>query len=192
LYHPEALEPIAAFLRALGIAVVREDAIADSFLPGVTVRAGALHVAPEALAGSGDLLHEAGHIISVPRRFWPRLGANLQAAVEALLAAETRPGEPADPALDHAARNGEFMAQAWSYAVCRHLGLSPGCVFFPGAHNVAAFDGTHPMQRWLEGGTHYGPLHLATAGLTGFSGLFAFMGDNGLAPFPEMARWTLD
>lgn len=48
------------------------------------------------------------------------------------------------------------------------------------------------MQLWLERGTHYGPLYLAQAGMTGYSGVFAHMGDNGLPPFPHMTRWTVE
>lgn len=192
MYHPEALDPIVAFLRGIGFQVEYSEGGLDSFLPGVTVRAGVIHVHPATLVGSGDLLHEAGHMIVLPRRYWPLMNRDMQADIDGLLAEQTaRDGTP-DPLLTMAARHGEFMSQAWSYAVTLYLGLPPSCVFFPGTHKRAEYQGIHPMQAWIEGGTHYGPLYLAQAGLTGFSGTFAFMGENGLAPFPHMARWTLD
>ena len=192
MYHPEALEPIVDFLRGIGIGVEYGEGAHNGFLPGVNIHAGVIHVDPDTLVGSGDVLHEAGHIIVVPRRHWPRLGTDLQASIETLLAEETSPDGSPDPLLARAAHYGEFMAQAWSYAVAAHLGVSPGCIFFPGAHKCVDYEGIHPMQAWIERGTHHGPVVLAQAGMTGFSGVFSFMHDNGLPAFPQMARWTVD
>lgn len=192
MHHPEALEPIVAFLRGIGMEIVYGDGARDGFLPGVNIHAGVIHIDPESMIGAGDLLHEAGHIIVVPRRFWPRLGTDLQVDIENLLAEETGPDGAADPELTRAARQGEFMSQAWSYAVTRHLGLPVECVFFPGAYQHHQYEGSHPMLVWIERGTHYGPLGLAQAGMTGFSGMFSHMGDNGLPEFPHMTRWSLD
>lgn len=190
--HPEALEPIVAFLRGLGMEVVYGDGAQGGFLPGVNIHAGVIHVDPDSLLEAGDVLHEAGHIIVVPRRYWPRLGRDLQADIEALVAEQSGPGQTPDPLLVRAARQGEQMAQAWSYAVVRHLGLPLESLFFPGSYRVGPYEGTHPFQTWIEQGTHFGPLFLAQAELTGFSGLFAYMGNNGLPPFPHVSRWTVD
>ncbi|WP_448189139.1 hypothetical protein [Azospirillum sp. sgz301742] len=192
MHHPEALEPIVGFLRGIGLGVEYGEGAHNGFLPGVNIHAGVLHIDPDTLVGSGDILHEAGHIIVVPRRYWPRLGTDLQADIEALLAEETGADNLADPQLTQAARQGEFMSQAWSYAVVVHLGLPLDCIFFPGSYHQHQYEGTHPMRAWLERGTHYGPLGLAQAGMTGFSGMFGHLGDNGLPPFPHMTRWTLD
>ncbi|WP_207459241.1 hypothetical protein [Azospirillum sp. SYSU D00513] len=192
MHHPEALEPIVAFLRGIGMGVEYGEGARGGFLPGANIRAGVMHVDPDTLVGPGDLLHEAGHIVVVPRRFWARLGSNLQVDIEALLAEAVASGDAAAPQLDMAARQGEFMAQAWSYAAVLHLGLPPECIFFPGSYHCDRYEGTHPMQAWLERGTHLGPLSLARAGLTGFPGLFAHMGSNGLSPFPHMTRWSID
>ncbi len=192
MYHSEALEPIVDFVRSIGIAVHYGDGAHNGFLPGINIHAGELHIDPDTLVGSGDILHEAGHIIGVPRRYWSRLGTDLQVCVDALLAEEREPDGGENPLLAQASRQGEFMAQAWSYAVALHLGASPECVFFPGSYKLTEYEGVHPMQQWIERGTHYGPFHLADAGMTGYSGLLGMMQDNGLPPFPQMARWTLD
>ncbi|WP_298375715.1 hypothetical protein [Azospirillum sp.] len=192
MYHPEALAPIVAFLRDLGVGVEYGEGAHGGFLPGVNIHGGVIHVDPGTLVGSGDLLHEAGHIIFVPRRFWGRLGTDLQAAVEALAAEEAGRDEATDARLKVAVTQGEWMAHAWSYAAALHLGVSPSCIFFPSTHKRVDYEGTHPMQLWLERGTHYGPLYLAQVGMTGYSGVFAHMGDNGLPPFPHMTRWTVD
>ena len=192
MYHPEALEPIVAFLRGIGMQVEFGEGGLDGFLPGVNIHAGVIHVHPETVMGPGDLLHEAGHMIVLPRRYWPSMNRDMQADIEALLAEQTaRDGTP-DPVLTRAARQGEIMSQAWSSAVVLHLGLPRECLFFPGSYKHTDYQGIHPMLDWIERGTHYGPLNLAQAGFTGFSGMFAYMGDNGLAPFPQMAKWTLD
>lgn len=192
MYHPEALDPIVTFLRGIGMEVAYGEGAHGGFLPGVNIHAGVIHVDPETLLGPGDLLHEAGHIIVVPRRYWPRLGRDLQVDIEALLAQETGPDGAPDPELTMAARQGEFMSQAWSYAVVLHLGLPLECLFFPGSYKCDQYEGKHPLQAWVETGTHFGPLALAQAGMTGFSGVFAHMGDNGLPAFPLMTRWSLD
>ncbi|WP_448203779.1 hypothetical protein [Azospirillum sp. sgz302134] len=192
MHHPEALEPIVAFLRGIGMDIEFGEGAHNGFLPGVNIHAGVIHVDPDTLTGAGDVLHEAGHMIVVPRRYWPRLGTDLQVDIETLLAEERGPDGAADPHLKLAAERGEYMSQAWSYAAALHLGLPPGCIFFSGAYKGYHYEGTHPMQAWLEQGTHFGPLALANVGMTGYSGMFSHMGDNGLPPFPQMARWTLD
>lgn len=192
MYHPEGLEPIVTFLRGIGVGVEFGAGAEGGFLPGSNVRAGVLHVDPDRLPGAGDLLHEAGHIIMVPRRLWPRLNRDLQADIEALAAEEAAKQGSASPVLAHAVQMGEFMSQAWSYAVLRRLGLPQECVFFPGSYSCSDYKGLHPMLAWLERGTHYGPMALAQVGMTGFSGIFGMMHSNGLPAFPEMARWTLD
>ncbi|MDZ5645900.1 hypothetical protein [Nitrospirillum sp. BR 11828] len=190
MYHPEALAPIITFLREIGIGVEVGDGGLDGFLPGVNIHAGVIHVHPETLVGSGDLLHEAGHIAIVPERFRTRLGTDLHADTAAAIAAELGSAPSLDPILSLPPVQGEVMAQAWSYAAALHIGVPLTCVFFPGSYKHTDYAGVHPMQQWLESGTHHGPNALARAGMTGFSGLFAFMGDNGLPPFPHMARWV--
>ena len=192
MHHPEALVPVIGFLRGIGMEVEYGERAHNGFLPGVNIHGGVIHVDPDTLLGPGDLLHEAGHMIVVPRRFWSRLGTDLQEDIETLLREETAPDGSPDPQLTAAARQGEFMSQAWSYAVVQHLNLPMGCLFFPGSYKYDRYEGTHPMLAWLEQGTHVGPLALAHAGMTGFSGMFAYVGQNGLPPFPQMSRWTLD
>ncbi|MBB6253692.1 hypothetical protein [Nitrospirillum iridis] len=192
MYHPEALAPIVAFLREIGLDVVFGPGAEGGFLPGINIHAGTIHVDPETLVGSGDLLHEAGHVAIVPRRLWPHLGTDLHADTHAAITADAGSDAPEDPVLAMPLKQGEFMAQAWSFAAALHLGVPLGCVFFPGSYHVAAYEGIHPMQRWLEAGTHHGPAALARVGMTGFAGLFSFMGDNGLPPFPRMTRWIQD
>ncbi|MBP2291523.1 hypothetical protein [Azospirillum rugosum] len=192
MHHPEALEPIVAFVRGLGMGVEYGEGARDGFLPGINIHAGVIHIDPDTLLAPGDILHEAGHIIVVPRRYWPRLGRDLQADIEGLVAEQSGEGQTPDPLLVRAVQQGEQMATAWSYAVVHHLGLPQECLFFPGSYRVGPYEGVHPFQAWIEQGSHFGPLCLAQADMTGYSGLFAYMGNNGLPPFPHMTRWTVD
>lgn len=192
MHHPEALEPIVSFLRHIGIGVEFGPGADNGFLPGINIHAGVIHVNPDRLLGSGDLLHEAGHIAVIPKRFRARLGSDLQADSVAAITEETGPGTPADPLLAEPLERGELLAQAWSYAASLRLGLPASCIFFPGSYKCDAYEGTHPMQKWLETGTHHGQNSLARVGMTGYSGVFAFLGNNGLPPFPYMTRWVQD
>lgn len=192
MLYPDTLAPIVAFLRGIGFTVEFGPGAAGGFLPGVNIHAGAIHIDPDTLVSPGDLLHEAGHMAILPRRLHHRLGRDLEADTIAAVALEAGPGLPADLTLAGPVQYGELMAQAWSYAAVLHLDLPPGCVFFPGSYHVDSYEGSHPMQRWLEAESHHGSLGLARIGMTGYSGLFAFMGDNGLPPFPRMARWLQD
>ncbi len=192
-YHPEALGPIVAFLRDIGFGVEFGPGAQNGFLPGVNIHAGVIHVDPDTLVAPGDLLHEAGHMAVLPRRFRSGLGSDLDADMHHLIEAEAGPGIPDDPILAAPKQQGEFMAQAWSYAAALHIGVSPDCIFFPGSYKHHDYEGKHPMLAWIERGTHYGPPALARVGMTGPAGVFAMMGGgNGLLPFPAMARWVQD
>lgn len=192
MYYAECLTPMIDFLRGIGIGVeVDAKGAADGFLPGVHIHAGVIHVDPDTLVGSGDLLHEAGHIAILPRRFHASLNRDLFADMRAAIEAEQGPGMPADPVLSQPYGTDEMMAQAWSYAAAVHIGVPPDSIFFPGAYKHHDYEGTHPMQRWIESGTHYGIAALGRAGMTGFVGIFAELHpDNGLPPYPQMAKWV--
>jgi hypothetical protein len=97
-------ERLATFVRGLGIEVRAAILPADTFLPGLDIRDGAILVDEARLAHPGDILHEAGHLaVTDPaERHAPHLSPN--------------PGD-------------ELTAIAWSYAALRHLGIDPAIVF---------------------------------------------------------------
>jgi len=99
-------ERLAGFVREMGIDVRAAALPADTFLPGLDIRDGAIIVDEERLAHPGDLLHEAGHI------------------------AVTDPAERNAPALSPTPGD-EMATLAWSYAALTHLALSPEIVFHP-------------------------------------------------------------
>ena len=102
------LDAIVAFLRGLGI-VVREGALPDDcFVPGMTVRDGALIYDPLSPGWVRDLLHEGGHLAVTD----PAIRATLPIVLH----------DPAE----------EMAALAWSYAAAMAIGLPIGTLFHAG------------------------------------------------------------
>ena len=117
---------IVAFLTEIGIPVVVESLDADTLLPAMTVRDGALVIDPARLEWPGDLLHEAGHIAVTDPALRPTL--------------REVPSDPAE----------EMAAIAWSYAAAVELGLDAAVVF-----HEAGYRGSGPVlaERFTAG--HY-------------------------------------
>ena len=97
-------ERLAAFVCDIGLPVRAAALPADTLLPGLDIRDGAIVVDEARLAHPGDILHEAGHLaVADPaERGAPRLSPS--------------PGD-------------EMASIAWSYAALRHLDLDPAIVF---------------------------------------------------------------
>jgi hypothetical protein len=104
---------LAGFVEACGIKIAPAALAADTFLPGLQIRSGALLVDEARLLYPGDVLHEAGHLaVSDP--------------VERENAAfEATPAE-------------EMASIAWSYAAARALDIAPDVVFHPAGYKGAA------------------------------------------------------
>lgn len=173
---------IVEFLRGIGLTIEVGPFGAQGFLPGVTIERGVMRVDPQHLHVSGDLLHEAGHIATVPSRLRPRLGMNLETSLRQ--AVDDDPDPLAQVALFHT----ETMALAWSYAALRALDLPPETIFFAGGYRMDAGQQARFLHL-LESGNNFGIAHLAHAGMTGPCGIMAMLHDNGLPPFPTMTRW---
>lgn len=103
------IDLLIGFIREIGLSVIVEPDASHSFLPGVRIRKGTLYVDPNRLLFPGDLLHEAGHLATIP----PALRAELD-------------GDLPDTDLH---RGAELMTLAWSYAACVHLGIAVDVVF---------------------------------------------------------------
>jgi hypothetical protein len=108
MFNNEMTNRISDFLTSIGIGIHPATLAAQSFLPGITVRGGALHVDESRLLYPGDLLHEAGHL--------------------ALMSAEERAQATDEVDHDNPAVV-EVGAIAWSYAALTHLGMDAREVF---------------------------------------------------------------
>lgn len=175
-------ERIVNFLRGIGLPVEVGPFGPAGFLPGVTIEQGVMRVDPDHLYVSGDLLHEAGHIATVPARLRPRLGSNIETSLREAV------GEDPDPLTRTALLHTEVTAVAWSYAALRWLDLPPETIFFAGGYRMDA-DHQARFLSLMESGNNFGIAHLANLGMTGPCGIMAMLHANGLQPFPAMARW---
>lgn len=106
----EYLDRCVSFLNETGIETKFEKLNEPGFLPGLSIQNGIILIDKEALKHPGDILHEAGHIATVPAAERHTLTAS---------SIEKRAMREAE----------EMMAIAWSYAACVHLGLDPYVVF---------------------------------------------------------------
>jgi hypothetical protein len=120
-------ERLATFVRGIGIEVRAAALPADTFLPGLDIRDGAILVDETRLAHPGDLLHEAGHLaVADPaERNAPRLLPS--------------PGD-------------EMASIAWSYAALRHLDIDPAIVFHPEGYK----DGSDAIIENFSAGRYIG------------------------------------
>src|SRR5882757_2167007 len=122
---PEAAR-IAAFLDGIGIPVIVESIGAETLLPAMTVRDGALVVDPARLEWPGDMLHEAGHIAVTDPALRPTL-----------CEVSSDPGE-------------EMAAMAWSYAAVVEIGLEAVIVFHAEGYRGG---GAHLAEGFTAGST---------------------------------------
>jgi hypothetical protein len=159
-------QAIVDFLNTTGIPVREGLVVSDSFLPGLCINNGSLVYDRAALRWPGDLLHEAGHIATMPAA----LRGLLHDSLEQL------------PTVAHA---GEVEATAWAYAAVIHLGIEPSVLFHP--------DGYHGRSSELIAtyslGVYPGCFGLAQAGMTL---LGAEAASAAVAPYPHMIKWLRD
>ncbi|MDF8365093.1 MULTISPECIES: hypothetical protein [Achromobacter] len=112
-----------AFLRSIGL-TVHERAGATGFIPGVRITEGALAVDPAVCSVSG-LLHEAGHIAVVPKRYRMLLDGNVSKGQKEMLeraALEER--DPDGPLYRAVVQASDPEATAWAWAAGKALGLA--------------------------------------------------------------------
>lgn len=159
-------ETIVSFLGDIGIPVIEGSVSTDSFLPGLCIVNGTIVYDADTLRWPGDLLHEAGHIATMPSAMRQLLNDALQESIAA----------------PHA---GEVEATAWAYAAIVHLGLSPSLLFHP-----HGYDGrSSSLIMTYTHGVYPGCFGLAQAGMT-LLGAEAVLA--GVPPYPHMTRWLRD
>lgn len=112
----QILETLCRFIQELGIDVVETTLDKPTFLPGVLIHGGALHVDRAKLLYPGDLLHEAGHIAVTLPAERSLLHDNIT---------QDRPDKQGD----------EMAVLLWTFAACQHLGLPYEVVFHPAGYN---------------------------------------------------------
>lgn len=154
---------IIAFLREIGLDVLLEQHQGDSFLPGIRIQSGGLSIDPSQVLYPGDILHEAGHLATLPYAVRSELDGVL-------------------PDIDlH--RGAELMSLAWSYAACLKLQLAPEVVFHADGYKG---DGAH-LIRNFEDGIYIGLPMLQYQQMAYDEKNAASLN---VAPFPHMQNWV--
>lgn len=162
----DAIQTIVDFLTSIGIRVRAGSVPADAFLPGLRIVDGGLIFDPAALRWPGDLLHEAGHIATVPSALRAKLN-------DALADAPTSP------------HGGEAEATAWAYAALVHLRLPLPLLFHDGGYHgksagliltftLGVYPGSHGL---VQAGMALSPAEAARTGAQ---------------PYPHLIRWLRD
>jgi hypothetical protein len=151
------------FLDQIGIAHSREPIEEQTFLPGLKLRSGTLIVDEEKLLYPGDILHEAGHLATMPPEVRATMNDNLES--------------------NDLHNGGEMMAIAWSYAASMHLKLDPYIVF----HNEGYKGGGDNIVQNFSEGKFFGVPLLQWCGMT-YDEKTAKQ--KGVQPFPAMTEWT--
>lgn len=181
----EHFDRIVDFIRGVGLPLEVGPFGPEGFLPGVTISAGVLRVDPTHIYVSGDLLHEAGHMATVPSRLRPKLGDNLETTLRDAI------GDDPDPLAQLALTQTESMAIAWSYAALRALDLPPETIFFAGGYRMETEQQQRHFLHLLEAGNNMGIGHLCRMGMTGPTGIMALLMQSHLPPYPSMTHWVM-
>lgn len=163
MFKDSILNAITGFLAGIGIEVVPGEISEHTFLPGLKIAAGKIHVDENKLLSPGDVLHEAGHLAVVPVQ-------------DRLNLAET-------PLINDPGN--EMAAIAWSWAALKHLDLAPEIVFHPGGYKG---DSDNIIENFSNN-RYFGVPLLQYKGLCLEQKLAA---EKGIKPFPYMIKWTVN
>lgn len=177
------LARVMAGLADIGITAVLDES-AWGFLGKVRIVDGGLRIAPDCPVG--DVLHEAGHLAIIPRRYRARANDNVGQIQREMLDDMDLLDEPIDSPLYRAVlQTSDPEATAWAYAFGRHLGLDAEDIIEDHSYRNAQGVGTGADIRLaLTMGAYAGINGLAHAG-------FCSVNARGRLPkYPALAFWT--
>lgn len=158
----EMLQRIESFLHDIGIPTLQDTLEETTFLPGIEIRQGRLHIDPGRLEHPGDILHEAGHV------------AVTEGDKRHLLTGNVEPGNPSSSL--------EPAAILWSYAALRHLDLPADVVF----HHEGYKGQSSWMIEQFESGVYIGLPLLQWMGMAVDEDNATLLQAK---PFPNMLKW---
>lgn len=171
------------FLNCIGIPTELRTG-SKGFLGAVRIVDGQLLVDP--LCPVSDLLHEAGHIAIVPKRYRHLLNDDVSKGHACML-------EDVDQLLvndfDHplyvaVMQSGDPEATAWAWAAGVHLGIAPEKIILDHQYER----GGSNVRLALSVGQYAGINGIARAGFCGTNRVIAHM--KNIPCFPELAFWT--
>jgi hypothetical protein len=148
----------AAFLNEIGIKTVEVDQV-EGFLPHCRINQGGLEYTSS--CDVSDLLHEAGHLATVPAQFRHYLDGNVSNGQRRMLEETAEMELDPDEWLNRAVmQSSDPEATAWGWAVGEHLGI-PKHLRILDHH----FDNEGAFQRLsLDMGSHFGISGLSHGG----------------------------
>ncbi|MEO8885322.1 MAG: hypothetical protein ABI367_04605, partial [Mucilaginibacter sp.] len=117
--HNYPIDIILSFFQDIGLAHLLGPVETGAVMPGLTIKNGVIVIDTEQLLYPGDMLHEAGHVATMPPSGRHTMNGML--------------GKTSD--MEQAS---EIIAQAWSYAACIHLDLDPALVFHEAGYRGAS------------------------------------------------------
>lgn len=162
LKNQEIIGVIVTFLQEIGLEVRLESHEGDSFFSGIRIKSGGLSIDPSQVVYPGDILHEAGHLATLPYSQRCKLDGEL-------------------PDIDlH--RGAELMSLAWSYAACLKLNLPPEVVF----HTDGYKGGSEHLIHTFEAGKYIGLPMLQYQQMAYDKKNAAILN---IEPFPHMQNW---
>ena len=181
---PQDLEAIVVFLDRVGIAAELLDHPVEGFLDGVVVEHGRLRIGPNAQVEA--VLHEAGHLATMPKPFRHLLGDNLargqRQVFEWVRQADL---DPECALVKHLLQVSDLEATAWAFAAGRALGF-PDEKIIPD-HGYGGEGAS--IRVCCQLGRYFGINGLAAAGMCDH-GFAARMRGN--PAYPAMLRWVQD
>lgn len=166
------------FLRLIGLDIEIVDEVPNgTVVKGVMIARGSLHL--DARATPSEVLHEAGHLATMPTRFRHFLDGDIKHCEPRIAAALSELALPDD----HLLRKAVFLendgpAIAWSWAAGRHLGLEEKAVIRDGDYSGFGW----AVRSQLIDLSHRGIGPLARAGMCAL----------GTGGYPKLLRWLQD
>jgi hypothetical protein len=153
-----ALQSAIAFLRAIGLTVTEREG-ATGFIPHIRITAGTLEVDPSCPVS--NLLHEAGHIATVPARYRSLLDGNISSGQQLMLfQAMKEVRDPDGPLYRAVVQASDPEATAWAWAAGKALGLADELIILD-----EEYDGEGAFVRLqLQAGAYLGINGLSHAG----------------------------
>ena len=175
------LETVIAFLRSIGLEVTIVPG-ANGFTKGVRIVDGGLHVDPDCRPSA--LLHEAGHVSTVPGRFRAYMNDDIAVGVRKMFAEiQSMNLDPEHPLERAAIQCSDPDATAWAWAAGLAIGLAPEAIIMDDEY----FSGGNVIRTMLSMCQYAGINGLAKAGMCK-RGYMVKQDER----YPVMTKWLQD
>lgn len=175
------LQATTKFLAEIGLPW-RWEARSAGFMPGIEIRDGTLLIDPAALPS--NVLHEAGHLATLPGVFRPLAQGNISGVQKHMMRVIDFDADP-DGELQRAAMQcSDPEATAWAWAAGEHLGLPPEVIIrddeYGGDGAVIRMHLQHRQYIGINGLSHAGFCAVRPG---------AYAAARDLPAYPKLKRW---